>query len=211
MIKLRFLALLSVLALMLALPAVASAQQVPPHVFIGTVTVNGLRAPAGTEVIALAGGQELATTTVEPNGTYTLLVPQTEGEVTFRVGTLTAQQNADWEQGGADMVNLTASSIAGPGPGPGPGATPPPPAVGPAGPPGEAGPAGPAGPAGEVGPAGPPGPAGPEGPPGPAGPAGPAGEAAGAGPFATSPAGAQPLNAAALSAKTAAKRKSMEP
>src|ERR671915_607900 len=144
MIKLRFLALLSVLALMLALPAVGSTQQIPPHVFIGTVTVNGLRAPAGTEVIALAGGQELATTTVEPNGTYTLLVPQTEGEVTFRVGTLTAQQRADWEQGGADMVNLTASSIAGPGPG----VTPPPPAVGPAGPPGEAGPAGPSGSAG---------------------------------------------------------------
>src|ERR687896_1034998 len=142
MIKLRFLALLSVLALMLALPAVASAQQVPPHVFIGTVTVNGLRAPAGTEVIALAGGQELATTTVEPNGTYTLLVPQTEGEVGFGVGTLTAQQRADWEQGGADMVNLTASSV---GPGPGPDGTPPPPAVGPAGPAGEASVAGPAG------------------------------------------------------------------
>src|SRR5918996_1879375 len=176
MIKLRFLALLSVLALLFALPAVASAQQVPPHVFIGTVTVNGLRAPAGTEVIALAGGQELATTTVEPEGTYTLLVPQTEGEVTFRVGTLTAQQRADWEQGGADMVNLTASSIAGPGPG----VTPPPPAVGPAGPPGEAGPAGPAGPAGEVGPAGP---AGPAGPPGEVGPAGPPGEAGTSGIF----------------------------
>jgi hypothetical protein len=171
MTKLRFLALLSVLALLFALPVVVSAQQVPPHVFIGTVTVNGLRAPAGTEVTALADGQELATTTVEPDGTYTLLVPRTEGEVTFRVGTLTAQQNADWEQGGADMVNLTASSV---GPGPGPDGTPAPPAVGPAGPAGEPGPAGPAG---EVGPAGPPGPAGPAGPPGPAGPAGPAGTA----------------------------------
>ncbi|HZA22103.1 MAG TPA: hypothetical protein VFA32_05785, partial [Dehalococcoidia bacterium] len=172
-----FLALLSVLALLFALPAVVSAQQVPPHVFIGTVTVNGLPAPAGTEVTALADGQELVSTTVEPDGTYTLLVPQTEGEVTFRVGTLTTQQRADWEQGGADMVNLTASSF---GPGPGPEGTPAPPAVGPAGPAGEAGPAGPpgeAGPVGEAGPAGPPGPAGPAGPPGPAGPAGEAGTA----------------------------------
>src|SRR5919106_1386656 len=180
MSKLRFLALLSVLALLFALPAVVSAQQVPPHVFIGTVTVNGLPAPAGTEVTALADGQALVSTTVEPDGTYTLLVPQTEGEVTFRVGTLTTQQRADWEQGGADMVNLTASSI---GPGPGPEGTPAPPAVGPAGPPGEAGPAGPAGPPGEVGPAGPPGPAGPAGPPGEVGPAGSPGEAGTSGIF----------------------------
>src|ERR671914_2796547 len=151
MSKLRFLALLSVLALLFTLPAVVSAQQVPPHVFIGTVTVNGLRAPAGTEVTALAGGQELATTTVDPDGTYTLLVPQTEGEVGFGVGTLTAQQRADWEQGGADMVNLTASSV---GPGPGPDGTPPPPAVGPAGPAGEVGLAGPAGGDGAAGAAG---------------------------------------------------------
>jgi hypothetical protein len=171
MTKLRFLALLSVLALMLALPVVASAQQVPPHVFHGTVTVNGLRAPDGTEVAALAGGEEVASDTVDQNGEYTLLVPQSEGEVSFRVGTLTAQQTGEWEQGGADMVNLTASSV---GPGPGPDGTPAPPAVGPAGPAGEPGPAGPAG---EVGPAGPPGPAGPAGPPGPAGPAGPAGTA----------------------------------
>jgi hypothetical protein len=173
MTKVRFLALLTVLALLLALPAVASAQQVPPNVFIGTVTVNGLRAPTGTEVTALAGGQPVATATVAQNGEYTLLVPQTEGQITFRVGTLTAQQAADWEQGGAEVVNLTASSF-----GPGPAGTPPPPAVsepGPAGPPGAAGAAGPPGPAGPAGPAGEPGPAGPAGPPGPAGPEEPTG------------------------------------
>jgi hypothetical protein len=176
MIKSRFLVLLTVLALMLALPAVVSAQQVPPHVFHGTVMVNGLSAPTGTEVTALLGGQPVATDMVDQNGEYTLLVPQGTGdEVTFRVGTLTAQQMGNWEQGGADIVNLTASSI---GVGPGPGGTPVPGEVGPAGP---AGPQGPAGPSGEVGPAGeagPPGPAGPQGPAGPPGPQGPSGAGA---------------------------------
>jgi hypothetical protein len=174
MIKSRFLVLLTVLALMLALPAVVSAQQVPPHVFHGTVIVNGLRAPTGTEVTALLGGQPVATDMVDQNGEYTLLVPQgTSDEVTFQVGTLTAQQTGNWEQGGADIMNLTASSI---GVGPGPGATPVPgEEVGPAGPAGPPGEVGPAGPPGEVGPAGPQGPAGPAGPQGPAGPPGPQG------------------------------------
>ena len=165
MTKLRFLALLTALALVLALPAVASAQQVPPHVFHGTVTVNGLRAPAGTEVTALAGGQPVATDTTDQNGEYTLLVPQSEGEITFRVGTLNAVETSNWEQGGANIMNLTASSFAPPSTE----GTPAPGAVGPAGPRGEPGPAG------EVGPAGPPGPAGEAGPPGPQGPAGPPG------------------------------------
>ena len=174
MTKSRFLALLTALALLLALPAVASAQQVPPHVFHGTVTVNGLPAPAGTEVTALAGGQPVATATADQNGEYTLLVPQSEGEITFRVGTLNAAETSNWEQGGANIVNLTASSFAPPSTE----GTPPPGAVGPAGPRGEPGPAGEVGPPGEAGPAGeagPPGPQGPAGPPGPQGPSGSSG------------------------------------
>jgi Collagen triple helix repeat (20 copies) len=182
MTKLRFLALLTVLALVLALPAVASAQQVPPHVFHGTVTVNGLRAPVGTEVIALAGGQPVATGTVDQNGEYTLLVPQSEGEITFQVGTLEAAETSNWEQGGADIVNLTASSFAQPGPD-GPGATPAPGVQGPAGPRGEPGPAGEAGPAGPPGPAGEAGPPGPQGPAGPPGPPGPQGSSGSTGIF----------------------------
>ncbi len=174
MTQLRFLALLTVLALLLALPAVASAQQVPPHVFHGTVSVNGLPAPTGAEVTALAGGQPVATDAVDQNGEYTLLVPQSEGEITFRVGTLNAAETSNWEQGGANIMNLTASSFAQPSTD----GTPAPGAVGPAGPRGESGPAGEAGPAGPLGPAGeagPPGPQGPAGPPGPQGPSGSSG------------------------------------
>jgi hypothetical protein len=176
MLKVRILALLSVLALLLTLPAVASAQQVPPHVFFGTATVNGLPAPAGTPVVAMIGGEQRGSTTVEANGQYQILVAQGSGtEVTFRIGTLTAAETATWELGGGTPnFNLTASSI---GPGATPGGTPGAPAPGPAGPEGPAGPAGPAGEPGAAGPAGPAGPPGPEGPTGPAGPQGPQGPA----------------------------------
>ena len=182
MLKVRILALLTVLALLLTLPAVASAQQVPPHVFFGTATVNGLFAPAGTPVAALIGGEQRGSTTVESNGRYQILVaPGTGTAITFRVGTLTADQTATWEQGGATPnFDLTASSFGEPTPVPG--GTPAPGVVGPAGPQGERGPAGPAGsagPAGADGPAGPPGPAGPAGAAGSTGPAGPAGPAGG--------------------------------
>ena len=45
MIKVKILALLAVMALFLTLPAVIFAQQVPPHVFVGTAaTVDGAAA-----------------------------------------------------------------------------------------------------------------------------------------------------------------------
>jgi hypothetical protein len=183
MLKMKFLGLLAVMALLLTLPAVASAQQVPPHILIGTVTVNGLPAPVGTQVRAMIGGQQVGATTIGSNGSYQIQVAQGDGtEITFMVGNLTAQETATWEQGGADVLNLTASSV-----GPGPGA----PAdlqeiidalladpdfraqlQGDPGPAGPAGPAGPEGPAGAEGAAGPAGPAGPTGPAGPQGPAG---------------------------------------
>jgi hypothetical protein len=174
MLKMRFLGLLAVMALLLALPAVASAQQVPPHIFVGTVEVNGLAAPQGTQVRAMVDGQQAGATTVGANGRYTnLQVAGTPGAaITFMVGNLTAQQTATWQQGELVMLNLTASSIVQPTPGPGNG-------PGEVGPPGPAGPAGPPGPAGAEGPAGSEGPAGPPGPAGPAGQVGPAGPAGG--------------------------------
>src|ERR687891_458425 len=156
MLKVRYLALLTVLALLLTLPAVASAQQVPPHGFVGTATVNGLPAPVGTPVVAMIGGEQRGTTIVGNNGQYgPLLVTAGSGtEITFRIGTLTAAETATWEQGALESMDLSASSI-GQQPGPGPDDTPGPGAVGPAGPAGPAGEPGPAGPQGAQGPAGP--------------------------------------------------------
>ena len=79
MIKMRVLALLAVMVMVLMVPAVASAQQVPPHIFIGTVTVNGLAAPAGTAVFAVIDGVEQGSTTVTAGGGYVLHVSQGRG------------------------------------------------------------------------------------------------------------------------------------
>jgi hypothetical protein len=141
MLKVRFLALLAMLALLLILPAVASAQQVPPHIVMGTATVNGLLAPAGTPITAMIGEEQVGSDTVRTNGEFgPMQVRAGDGtEIVFRVGTLTADQTATWEQGGAAVLSLTASSFGAPGPG------------GTPLPPGSLGPAGPAGPSGSSG------------------------------------------------------------
>ncbi len=175
MTKMRVLALLAVMVMMLMVPAVASAQQVPPHVFTGTVIVNGLSAPAGTMIWAVIDGVQQGSTIVESRGAYALQVSQGSGtDISFMVNTLTAVESASWQQGGADVLDLTAGGIGGTG------------AVGTAGPAGPKGDTGAAGDAGDRGPVGPAGPAGAVGPgsseAGPDGPAGAAGSAGPAGP-----------------------------
>jgi len=111
MIKVRFLALLSVLALLLTLPAIVSAQSVPPHLFIGTATVNGLNAPSGTVITAMIGGEAKGSVKVGSNGAYTrLLVSSGSGsEISFVLDSLTADETATWEQGGSTVLALNAS------------------------------------------------------------------------------------------------------
>lgn len=83
-------------------------RQIPPHVFHGTAKINDRFAPPDTEVIALIGGEEQASTTIQRDGIYTLLVPKGNGtDVTFRVGNHTAVQTAMWKKSGADILNLT--------------------------------------------------------------------------------------------------------
>ena len=96
---------------LLSLPAAAAAQQRPPHLFVGTAEVNGLPAPPGTLVEALIDGGVRASTLTGQNGLYHLTVDGSPGQViTFKVGSLTARQTATFEQGGADILNLTAGS-----------------------------------------------------------------------------------------------------
>jgi len=115
MIKVRFLALLSVLVLLLTLPAIASAQSVPPHLFIGTATVNGLIAPSGTVITAMIGGEAKGSVKVGSNGTYTRLLVDsgTGSEISFALGSLTATETATWEQGGSTVLALNASVSSG--------------------------------------------------------------------------------------------------
>ena len=175
MTKVRVLALLAVMVMMMGLmmPAVASAQAPPeglPHVFTGMVTVNGLTAPAGTSISAVIGGVEQNPTTVGSDGSYLLKVSSgTSGstKITFKIDALTAVEVASWTRGKIEFLDLTAGG--------GPGGT---------GGKGEKGAPGAPGAKGDKGDKGDPGekgenvigPSGKDGEPGAAGEAGPAGE-----------------------------------
>jgi hypothetical protein len=185
MTKTRFLTVVMALALLLAIPTAVFAQRVPPHIFVGTVTLDGAIAADGAAVTAWVAGAQVASTTAS-GGEYNLLVDQNEdsfaGEtVSFKVSGANAAESATWAQGGGDVLNLVATTGSGVGGGEAgaagasgaKGATG---AKGAKGDTGAAGAAGAAGPAGADGAAGPAGTAGSTGTAGSAGAAGPAGE-----------------------------------
>ena len=174
MTKMRVLALLAVMVMMLLVPAVASAQQVPPHVFTGTVIVNGLSAPLGTTVSAVIDGVQQGSARTGTDGSYTLQVNNSLGsgtDISFMVDTLTAEETASWQQGGVDTLDLTAGFVSEES------------IVGPKGDKGDTGAkgakgdSGAGGARGQVGPAGPAGPGGGDGGDGAAGADGAAGQA----------------------------------
>jgi cobalamin biosynthesis Mg chelatase CobN len=176
MIKVKVLALLSVMALFLTIPAVVSAQAVPPNAFVGTASIDSAASVDGTSVTAWVDGTQAGSDTVT-GGSYSLLVDQGEGSfagktVSFKVGGFDAAETTTWEQGGATVLNLTALSGA---------PTPTPAPTGGTGADGADGPAGPRGPAGATGADGADGAAGSAGLPGPAGSAGLPGSAGSAG------------------------------
>ena len=175
MTKTRFLALITALALLLAIPTSVFAQNARPHVFVGTVTLDGVAAADGAAVTAWIDGEQVGATTAS-GGKYVLQLESAAGfpgsTVSFKVSGADASQTIAWEQGGADEVDLTAASGSGSG------------AVASAGAAGPAGPAGMWGAKGEDGAdgaAGPPGPAGSDGKDGSDGAAGAKGAAGAAG------------------------------
>jgi hypothetical protein len=76
--KIGFWLLLAVIALLVPFPTTALAQQLPPHRFFGTVTIDGVNAPDGTKITAVVGGQAVASTTTS-GGSYRIDVGQTDG------------------------------------------------------------------------------------------------------------------------------------
>ena len=190
MTKTRFLALVTALALLLAIPTSVFAQNAKPHVFVGTATLDGAIAADGAAVTAWVGGEQVAATTVK-GGEYDILVGDSVGyageTVSFKLSGAVASETAAWVEGGGDIVNLTAatgSSSAGGGSDGEKGAT----GnrglkgvAGPAGPAGADGAAGPAGPAGATGSAGSDGSDGSDGAAGSSGSTGSAGPAGAAG------------------------------
>ena len=188
MTKTRFLALVTALALLLAIPTSVFAQNAKPHVFVGTATLDGATAADGAAVTAWVGGEQVAATTVK-GGEYDILVGDSAGyageTVSFKLSGADASETATWVEGGGDIVNLTAASGSSGGGG---GADGEKGATGTRGLKGVAGPAGPSGADGAAGPAGPAGASGSDGSDGSDGSAGAAGSSGSAGP--DGPAGA---------------------
>ena len=89
----------------------------PPHVFVGTVSIDGSPAPDGAMVVAFIEGISApAAQTEVDDGSYVLKVEQPSGSdykgkaVTFTVSDMETSASAAWEFGGADEVNLSVSS-----------------------------------------------------------------------------------------------------
>ena len=164
MTKTRFLALVTALLLLLAIPTSVFAQRVPPHVFVGSVVLDGVAAADGAAVTAWVDGEQVEATTAS-GGEYSLLIDQGDSSyagktVSFKVSGSSAAESVPWMQGGGDILDLNAATSSGTV------------SVGSAGATGPAGPAGMWGAKGDDGAdgaAGPPGPAGPKGAPGVAG------------------------------------------
>ena len=197
MTKTRFLALVTALALLLAIPTSVFAQRVPPHVFVGTVTLDGAGVVDGGAVTAWIDGEQVAAANAS-GGNYTIQIDQGDSSyagktVSFKVSGAEVADTAEWIQGGGTVLNLAGVTASGGGGSGDDGAdgekgntglrglTG---VAGPAGPAGSDGSAGPAGAAGSTGAAGSDGSdgaAGSSGSTGSAGPAGPAGAAGAAG------------------------------
>ena len=163
MTKTRFLALVTALALLLAIPTSVFAQRVPPHQFVGTVTLDGAGVVDGGAVTAWIDGEQVAAANAS-GGNYSIQIDQGNGSyagktVSFKVAGADVAETAEWVQGGGTILNLvgvTGSAASG----------------GTAGEDGEKGTTGLRGLTGVAGPAGADGAAGASGSPGPAGAAG---------------------------------------
>ena len=189
MTKTRFLALVTALALLLAIPTSVFAQRVPPHQFVGTVTLDGAGVVDGGAVTAWIDGEQVAAANAS-GGNYSIQVDQGDGSyagktVSFKVAGADVAETVEWMQGGGTILNLVGVTASASGGGAGAdgekgttglrGLTGVAGSDGADGPAGPAGPVGPAGYAGSNGSDGAAGPSGSNGSNGSAGPAGPAG------------------------------------
>jgi hypothetical protein len=114
MTKTRFLTVVMALTLLLAIPTAVFAQRVPPHVFVGTVTLDGAVAADGAAVTAFIDDAQVASTTAS-SGAYVLTVDQGDASfagktVSFKVSGANAAETSTWTQGGGDELNLVATT-----------------------------------------------------------------------------------------------------
>jgi hypothetical protein len=109
--KAKLLVLLLVATLLL-FPAIALAQEEPPCMASGKVTVDGLPAVDGTQISAIIGNETVATVATA-DGKYNIKIRELEGAnyagktVTFMIGTNTAAQTITWGKGEVFLKDLT--------------------------------------------------------------------------------------------------------
>ena len=109
--KAKLLVLLLVATLLL-FPAIALAQEEPPCMATGKVTVDGLPAVDGTQISAIIGNETVATVATA-DGKYNIKIRQLEDAnyagktVTFMIGTKTAAQTITWGKGEVFLRDLT--------------------------------------------------------------------------------------------------------
>jgi hypothetical protein len=105
-------------ALVIGSAAVLNAQPGPPNRFYGSLKIDGADAPIGTTVTALVNGRECGSRTTDVAGQYWVDVAsssQTPGcaepgnTVSFRVGSRTAAETAQWNGGVFTRLDLTVS------------------------------------------------------------------------------------------------------
>ena len=86
--------------------------RVPPHVFVGTASIDGLSVADGTTIAAIIMERTVAST-VTTGGIYVLLVDQGDSPLSgetihFKVGGFDAKEGSIWQQGGGSELDLTA-------------------------------------------------------------------------------------------------------
>ena len=95
--------------------SVVIAQQVPPHVFVGTAAVDGKPMADGKPVTAWINGEKVGKSVVD-GGTYTLVVVEPAGrsfdgkKISFKIGNLEAHEIGLWKQGGGTELHLTGTT-----------------------------------------------------------------------------------------------------
>ena len=103
----------ALLALLIASAALAQGPT-PPHTFFGgagDVSIDGNTAPAGTEIVAMSGGEEIGRDTIGADG-WRIDVPAGTGEVMFSVNDMMVDVSYPVSQAGFDRITLAAMSSA---------------------------------------------------------------------------------------------------
>ncbi len=94
-----------------AVPASTPPGDVPPNIFLGTATFDGIVVPDGTNVTSCIDGEPVASALVSA-GKFLVTIQQRNPslvgkEVTFSIGGVDANETAVWTMGGAVLIDLS--------------------------------------------------------------------------------------------------------